>query len=173
MFDGVYLPPSRLVLLRLNSARLDYGSHALVATLLTDLPHFSQCLANIYCKLSTYLNYQIKTLFMMWGRCPTADKRRCWVYIHKVCACTDHVSFSTRVCPIQTQLWHSVHAVHPRRPPPLMCARWPHTSMSSPPCPLSQSRPTATPPHAPMVNPVDDNPPLPPTARHVMRVSQG
>ena len=38
-----------------------------IATLLRDLPHFSQCLANIYCKLSTYLNYQIKTLFIMWG----------------------------------------------------------------------------------------------------------
>ena len=57
VFDGVYLPPSRLVLPRLNSVWLDYGSHALAATPLTDLPHFSQCLANIYCKLSTYLNY--------------------------------------------------------------------------------------------------------------------
>ena len=65
VFDGVYLPPSRLVLPRLNVARLDYGSRALAVTPLTDLPHFLQCLANIYCKLSTYLNYQIKTLFMM------------------------------------------------------------------------------------------------------------
>ena len=45
--------------------------------------------------------------------------------------------------PIQTQLQHSVHTIHPRRPPHLTCARWPHTSTSSPPRPLSQSRPTA------------------------------
>ena len=60
--------------------------------------------------------------------------------------------YSMRVCPIQTQLWHSVHTVHPCRPPPhkyLMRVRWPHTSKSSPPRPLSQSQPTATPPHAP------------------------
>ena len=70
---------------RLNTAQLDYGSCALVVTPLTDLPHFSQYLANIYCKLSTYLNYQIETLFMMWGGVPPQQMKVLGLYTQGLC----------------------------------------------------------------------------------------
>ena len=93
VFDSVYPLLSRLVLLQLNLALLDHRSHALVANWLTDLPQFSQCLANIYCKLSTY--YVITKLNFIYdeGGCPTTmDGGVGFMYVLKVYACTDHVS---------------------------------------------------------------------------------
>ena len=158
VFDGVYPPPSRLVLLLLNSVRLDYGSCALAVTPPTDLPHFSQCLANIYCKLNTYLNYQIKNLFMMWGGVPLpTDEGVGFIYTRSVHAQT----MSLTECVFDASLPNSNSAValcpcHPSTPSTTSqvfntCEMATHQYVLAPTPPL-QSQPTATPPHAPILS---------------------
>ena len=79
------------------------------------------------------------------------DAQRCWA--RSVCAWT--MSLTECVFDASLPNSNSAAALCPRHPPLhtyLTRVRWPHTSMSSPPCPLSQSRPTATPPHAPTLS---------------------
>ena len=139
-------------------------------------------IANIYCKLSTYLNYQIKTLFMMWGGGgvpPPMDKGVGFIHTRSVHARTmsltedvfdaslPNSNSAAALCP-HCPSTPSIHTVHPHCPPPHkyfnMC------EVDTYPCPLSLS--TNSHPST-CTHLINDNPPLPSTVQHIMQASQG
>ena len=108
------------------------------------------------------MNYQIKILFIMWGSVLPQETKVLGLYTQGLCVHGPCLSLSARVFPIQTQLWHSIHAVQLKLEL-LGCILTP-----MPPLPVSTNSHPSTRTH-----PVNDNLPLLPTVQHVTWVSQG